>query len=86
VLTLTANASYGWILTLLRWSYSAAPTGGSITVAWGANSEVFAVAAAGPGFLPYDRTFPVNTTVTVTLAAGGSGITGTIYGDAYLDL
>src|ERR1041385_1412406 len=72
-----------WQLDSIRWSYSAAPTAGSkITIAWGTDSEVFYIAAGGPGSLTLNKRFPNNVGVTITLDAGGSGITGTIFCNA----
>lgn len=79
VLTLSANASKGWVIDAVRWSYTAAPTGGSLTIAWSTFSEVFPITAGGPGFLPVNARFPINTAVTITLAAGGGAVAGKVY-------
>lgn len=87
VCTLTGAASMSWIVRAIRYSYTAAPTGGSLTVAWadgGTNySEILYISAGGPNSIPMnDRRFPQGATVTITLAAGGSGISGSVYADA----
>lgn len=91
VLTLTAPTNGTcWTLTELRFSYSAAPTGGLLTIAWtdpvaGAVSELHDVIAGGANqfrFPNEGKVFPANTLVTITLAAGGAGIFGRLYATA----
>lgn len=85
VLTLAADATAGWHIANIRWSYSNTPTNGSLTIAWGSVSETHHVTLGGPGsinFLPSVR-FPVNTEVTITLAGGGGSVTGTVYATAW---
>jgi hypothetical protein len=74
-----------WMLFGVRWSYSGTPTAGSLTIAWGSVSETLAITQGGPGFLALSKTFPPGSAVTITLAAGGSGVTGKVYADALLD-
>lgn len=86
VLTYTGVPLSSWIIRNIRWSYSGAPTGGSVTFAWNdAGSpftEVYYIPGAGPNHLNMsDRRFPQGATVTVTLAAGGSGVSGSLYAD-----
>lgn len=64
----------------LIWSYSSAPTNGAITSTNLEGEELeFLITAAGPGGLPlppiYGRS---GLALTFTLAAGGSGIRGTL--------
>ena len=67
------------VITGIAWSYDAAPTGGRLSIIMN-GSTVFDVdiTAAGPGFIPFDppKRFGVGDAVSVTLAAGGVGITG----------
>lgn len=80
VWTLAATAGVGWNVGEVPWSYTGTPTNGALTVTWGANTDTYYISAGGVGFLPWriPRRFPVNTAVTFTLAAGGSGISGSI--------
>lgn len=80
----TDNVS--WIIDCIGWSYSSDPTDGSIIISWidpdsGAVTEKYYITKGGPGVLPFSpgKMFPRNTLVTITLAAGGSGVYGTIY-------
>lgn len=60
-------------------SYSAAPTGGGITVADGSNTILQAdIIAAGPTVIPFRKQGTPNTAMTITLADGGSGIVGKV--------
>jgi len=78
---LPAVAAQAWILSQVMWSYSAAPTGGSLTIAWGSVSIVLAITAGGPGqvLFPEPLRLPINTAVTITLAGGGGSVVGTVY-------
>lgn len=85
VLALTAPTDGSrWVLYGVGWSYSAAPTGGKLTIAWGAVSEVYHIVAGGPGFLtfPIPKSFPADTAVTITLASGAGAVVGTVYPQA----
>lgn len=82
VITLAAAAGTRHVVDKVFGSYSAAPTGGSLTialtVAGSAVSLVVAITAAGP----FDFDFPVplqgdeNTEITITLAAGSGTVVG----------
>lgn len=79
VVTLAATASKKQVLHSVQWSYDAAPTGGTLTIAQGGTTVfIVSITAAGPG--GFDITIPGNTNeaVTATLAAGGGGISGKI--------
>ena len=82
VVTYAADASRGHVITGIAWSYSAAPTGGSLKVENGAGSTVFSVSvtAAGPGeyIFPVPKLGSVNTAMIITLAAGGASVTGKV--------
>jgi hypothetical protein len=68
------------VLAAIYWSYSAAPTGGNIKVEDGAGNTIFNldITSAGPGFLPFNppKKGTYNAAMIITLAAGGSGVTG----------
>lgn len=80
VVTIAADASRPNIVSQVFYSYSAAPTGGSLIITDG-GTEVFKqhITAAGPGqvdFVPPLKGAS-NSAVVVTIAAGGGVITGT---------
>lgn len=64
------------------WSYSGSPTGGNLKIEDGSGTTVFSVdiTSAGPGFIPFGPAIrgSTNTAMIVTLAAGGSGVSGKI--------
>ena len=64
----------------IDWSYDATPTGGKVTVAYGSTTYEVAVTVSGPGQLqfPHGVGNTTNQAVTVTLGAGGSGVTGKV--------
>jgi hypothetical protein len=67
------------VITGVAWSYSAAPTGGNLQIADGANVLLnIDITAAGPGFFmfPTPKKGSNNTALTLTLAAGGAGVVG----------
>lgn len=74
-----------WVLCSVSWTYSAAPTSGKLTIAWGAYQETFHVVLGGPGQLvfPVKKVFPISTAVAITLTAGGSGIFSKVFPVAY---
>ena len=82
VLTYSAVSDRRHALTGVAWSYSAAPTGGNLKIEDGSGTTVFSVdvTAAGPGFIPFDPPLAgrANTALIVTLAAGGSGVSGKV--------
>lgn len=78
-ITYAAAPGLAHVVDAIVWSYSAAPTGGSLTIADGATPILQAdITAAGPGSL----TFPVplmgtaGNALTVTLAAPGGAVVG----------
>lgn len=78
-LTFAAVAGQKHHLVYVAWSYSAAPTGGKLTVEDGVGTTVFEVdvTAGGPGSLALPPIIgSVNTALVVTLAAGGASVTG----------
>lgn len=84
IITLAAAAGVRNVVDKVFGSYSAAPTGGSLTialtVAGSAVSLSFAITAAGP----FDMDFPVplqgdeNTAITITLASGAGAVVGVV--------
>lgn len=78
-LTLTGVTGYGWCISGIAWSYSAAPTGGNIQITDGGN-VVFNldITAVGPNYIPFNPALEatVGNTLVATLAAGGVGIVG----------
>jgi hypothetical protein len=74
-----------WKIKAIIASYSGTPTGGSLVIAWTEGSTNYAwtiyIAASGATVITLPDWFvlPSNTAATVTLAAGGSGVTGTVY-------
>ena len=81
VVTYTAaGAGVSHALSGIAWSYSADPTGGNLKVEDGAGNVVFSldITKGGPGFIPFPqpKKGSANTALVLTLAAGGSGISG----------
>lgn len=80
VVTLAAVAEKRHHITSIAYSYSAAPTGGRLTVACGATTVLdLAITAAGPGQLTFPsplRNSDANEAVTVTLASGAGAVEG----------
>lgn len=80
--TFAAVAGQAHRLTSLVVSYSAAPTGGRVTVAEGVTTLLEVdVTTAGPTVVPLPAgglKGSVNTAMTVTLAAAGTGVVGKV--------
>lgn len=80
VVTYAAVADSYHVVSGLAWSYSNTPTGGNLKIEDGSGTTVFSVdiTTGGAGFLPFSpyKRGTTNTAMIVTLAAGGSGITG----------
>lgn len=77
VVTLAADAAYRNRIKRISWSYSAAPTGGALTVVYGSTTLTWHIAAAGPGQIELDLIGAQNQAIVCTIAAGGGAITGT---------
>lgn len=73
-----------WVLSGVNFSYTATPTGGRLTIAWGSDSEIYYVSGAGPDALIFaqPKIFPPNTAVTITLASGAGAVVGSVYPQA----
>lgn len=81
VITYAADSRGAHVISGVAWSYDADPTGGSLTITDG-GSAIFKVAITnkGPGFIPFEvpKKATSNSALVITLAAGGSGITGVV--------
>lgn len=79
VLTYAADPTHQHEFDEIVWSYNAAPTGGRVTITDG-GTTVFDmdITAAGPGEIGLRRPLrgAVNSTLVITLAAGGAAATG----------
>jgi hypothetical protein len=66
----------------VAWSYSGDPTGGNLKIEDGSGTTVFSVdvTSKGPGFFLFPEPLrgAANTALIVTLAAGGSGVSGKV--------
>jgi hypothetical protein len=69
-------------LSGVAWSYSGDPTGGNLKIEDGSGTTVFSVdvTSKGPGFFLFPEPLrgAANTALIVTLAAGGSGVSGKV--------
>lgn len=79
VVTLTTPRYLYWV----AWSYSAAPTGGKLTIAIGATTKLEVdIIAGGPGFIrfepPLTNEGAGTSNVVITLAAGGGTVVGKV--------
>lgn len=71
-----------WALDNIIFSYSANPAvNAKLTITVGAVTETLYITRGGPDVLNFfgSRRFPPNTSVVVTLQAGGAGVFGTVY-------
>jgi hypothetical protein len=76
-LTLSARPSKRWNIGKVTVGYSAAPTGGLLTVNEGGNPIfVVPISAAGPTAVAISRRGAAGNPMTISLSAGGSGIVG----------
>lgn len=77
VITLSAKDERRHVVHFVQWSYSAAPTGGKLTITRGGVTEFDVdITAAGPGGFNLYFAGKVNEAVVITLAAGGAAIVG----------
>jgi len=77
VVTYAAVADATHVIGTVAWSYSGAPTNGSIQITDGGAVVLdLDIIAGGPGSLNIKMRFGVNSAVVVTLAAGGIGVSG----------
>jgi len=82
VITKTAAAAgIANVVSFIAWGYSGTPTAGSLKVEDGSGTVIFGpipITAAGPGFFPVAIKGSAATALIVTLAAGGSGVSGVV--------
>lgn len=77
--TLSATAQYRHYIAQVLWSYSAAPTGGSLSISGLPGNETlsFDIVSGGPGTVLFPPLVgALSSQVVVTLTAGGVGIAG----------
>lgn len=78
-ITIAADAVRRRVIDAVHFSYSAAPTGGRLTIASGAQATYDVdITAAGPGQVTFPGGFKglAATSLVVTLAGGGGAIVG----------
>ncbi len=86
VITLVAVENRRNIIHFAQWSYSAAPTGGRLTITVaGTTVKDMDIIAGGPGGFSFYVVGGINQEVVITLAAGGVGITGRLMADVTRD-
>ncbi len=76
VVTLALVAGQEHVIHGVQWSYNGAPTGGRLTMTDGTDTWDIDITAAGPGGYAPLWGGAEGAQVTITLAAGGSGVTG----------
>ena len=86
VVTITGQAGRKIVVEQVIWSYSAAPTGGAITIADGTTTLSWDVTAAGFNECTFSPplAFASGATVTVTLADPGGTIVSKLIVNAYV--
>jgi hypothetical protein len=79
-LNYAAAAGTNHCLGQVTWSYSGTPTGGNLKIEDGSGNTVFSmdITAGGPGNIVFGppKRGSANTALIITLAAGGSGVSG----------
>lgn len=81
VVTLPAVTGGYNLVACVIWGYDGAPVGGgSLIITDGTSTITVPIATPGPGKLELARPFAavITTAITVTLAAGGTGVTGNL--------
>jgi hypothetical protein len=82
VVTYSAVVGQAHVVSAVGWSYSGTPTGGNIKIEDGSGNTVLSldVTTGGAGVLKFDpyKRGTTNTALIVTLAAGGSGVSGKV--------
>lgn len=80
-ITYTADNDAAHVISGLAWSYSAAPTGGNISIADGADTVFdMPVTAAGPGWITFNppKRGHAGNAMVITLAAPGGAVVGKV--------
>jgi hypothetical protein len=82
VVTYAASAGAGHCVGQVSWSYNGDPTAGNLKIEDGSGNVIFSIdiTAGGPGSIAFTppKKGTINTALIVTLAAGGSGISGKV--------
>lgn len=83
VVTIAAVTGVAHELEFISFSYDAAPTNGNLKIESpsGTTLQEFYVTAAGPGFIPFSGSAVKGASgqaMIITLAAGGSGVSGIV--------
>jgi len=79
VVTLAATTGVRHIIHNIQWSYSAAPTGGRLTVVQGSTTILdLDITAAGPGGYNFTLTGAMSAAIVVTLASGAGAVVGKV--------
>lgn len=82
VITYTAVPNYSHVITGIAFSYSGGTPAGSLKIEDGSGNVVFFIdiTQSGAGFFPFTpaKKGTKNRALIITLAAGGSGITGKV--------
>lgn len=77
--TFPARATHRQVIYKVTWSYDDFPTGGQLTIATGGEVlHTWYIFSAGPGFIPVMVAGKLAQNLTVTLAAGGAGVSGSV--------
>jgi len=79
VITYAGIPDSSHVISGVSWSYDDDPTGGQLTITMnGVTVYIIDEPVKGPGFIPFlpNKRFNKGTTVVITLAAGGAGVTG----------
>lgn len=88
VITYTAVTGRTHALGGIEWSYDGTPTAGNLKIESG-GSTIFSadVTTGGPGFIPFDPPLlgTISQNLVITLAAGGSGISGKVNAAHWLE-
>lgn len=82
VVTIASDSAELWVLEAIDFSYDGTPSGGSITITSGGTTIYKqAITASGAYRREFDYGLKSNLgeEVVITLAAGGAGVTGTLF-------
>lgn len=84
VVTITAETTVAQEIEFIAWSYDTDPTGGNLKVESPSGTTLMSldITSKGPGFIPFSGSClrgAADQALIVTLADGGSGVTGKLY-------